>query len=142
MTLSFRRNSDYTITVIDSKLRELHFRDIKGGDLEFLDFIVRNEEGEEKEVDSDGIISILSKLCTKKIDFRNLVPRDIAKVFEIVKENILCNYVSKHDWLSRCYGIQNGSFSGLSAMEEVPMSKFMAMVQIHQQALAAMNKPN
>lgn len=139
MTLSVRRNSDYTITVIDSKLRELHFRDIKGADLEFLDFIMKGDDDQPKEVDIDGIISILSRLCVRKFDLRNLTYRDIAKIFEIVKENILCNYMTKHEWLRRCFGIQNGSFSGLSDMEEVPMSKFVVMVQIHQQALEAIN---
>lgn len=143
MSLSVRRNHDYTISVVDSKQREISFRDIKGSDLEYFDSIISPEEKDEtKELNLDQVVEILSALCTKKINFKSLPQRIIVQIFHHVKEHLLCNYMSKYDWLRRCYAIQNGSFLGVSTMEEVPMSKFVAMVQIHQDAIEAIrNEP-
>lgn len=141
MTLTVRRNYNYTISVIDSASREIVFRDINGTDLEFLDFLLKDREEGGKEIDFDSIILILSRLCAKKANFKSLTQRTIIGIFNAVKENILCNYMSKHEWLRRCYEIQNGSFAGLLEMEKVPMSKFVAMIQVHHQAIETMNKP-
>lgn len=138
MSLSVRRNHNYTISVIDSKQREISFRDIKGSDLEYLDSIISPEgNNETKELSLDQVVDILSTLCTREIDFKDLPQRIIVQIFHHVRENLLCNYMSKYEWLRRCYVMQNGSFAGVSAMEDVPLSKFAAMVQIHQDAVEA-----
>lgn len=143
MSLSVRINHDYTVSVIDSKNRELSFRDLKGSDLEFIDSMLKSEGDESKarELDLDHIVSILSTLCVKNVDFKSLPRRVILEIFGKVREHILCNYVPKYDWLRQCYSIQNGSFAEVSAMEEVPMSKFIAMIQIHNAAVEAVNNP-
>lgn len=139
MSLSVRRNHNYTVSVIDSKQREISFRDIRGSDLEYLDSLINPEnEGDERELSLDQVVSILSTLCVRDFDFKRLPQRIIVQIFRHVKEQLLCNYMSKYEWLRRCYAMQNGSFAGVSAMEEVPMSKFVAMVQIHQDAIEAM----
>ena len=141
MSLSVRRNHDYTITVVDSKNREISFRDIKGSDLEYLDSVLKGGDDEEpKEIKFDQVVDILSRLCIREIDFKDLTQRTIVRIFDHIKEQLLCNYMSKYDWLRQCYAIQNGSFAGLPTMEEVPMSKFVAMVQIHQDAVEAIKK--
>lgn len=143
MSLSARINHDYTVSVIDSKNRELSFRDLRGSDLEFIDSVFKNEEDESKarELELDHIVSILSAFCVKSVDFKSLPRRVILEIFDKVREHILCNYIPKYDWLRQCYSIQNGSFAKVSAMEEVPMSKFIAMVQIHNAAVEAVNNP-
>jgi hypothetical protein len=140
--LKVERNYNYTISVIDGKGKKLHFRDITGEDLEFLDRIIQNSKENEtdKHLSLDEIIEILSFLSIKKLDFRNLTTNALLDIFEIVKENILCNYMSKYDWLRGCYGIQNGSFTNLGAMEKVPMTKFTAMIQVHEEAIESINK--
>jgi len=140
MSLSIRRNHDYTVSVIDCKNREVSFRDIVGSDLEFLDKIIDVEEEKESLITLEQVVDILSRLCTKKADFKNLPQRTLIEIFEKVKENILCNYMSKHQWLRQCYGIQNGSFAGVLDMEQVPMSMFIAMAHIHHDAIESMNK--
>ena len=143
MSLSVRINHDYTISVIDSKNRELSFRDLKGSDLEFIESVLKNEKDESRagELELDHIVSILSALCVKNVDFKSLPRRVILEIFDKVREHILCNYIPKYDWLRQCYSVQNGSFAKVSAMEEVPMSKFIAMVQIHNAAVEAVNNP-
>lgn len=143
MSLSVRRNHDYTISVIDCRNREVSFRDIVGSDLEFLDKIINVEEEEEAKeslITLEQIVDILSRLCTKKADFKGLPQRTLLEIFEKIKENILCNYMSKQQWLRQCYGIQNGSFAGVLDMERVPMSMFIAMAHVHHDAIESMNK--
>jgi hypothetical protein len=137
-----KRNSNYTITLIDCKGRSISFRDITGSDLEFIDSIVQKngDRASAQEISFNEIVSLLEHLSTKKLDFRNLPQRTIVQIFTVVREQLFCNYMPKYDWLKRCYGIQNGSFVGLEQMEEVPLTKFMAMVQIHQEAIESMNK--
>jgi len=72
------------------------------------------------------------------VNFGQLTRKTIAQLFSCVKENILCNYLPKYKWLQICYGIQNGSFAGVSLMEAVPMTKFVAMAQIHKEAIDSM----
>lgn len=140
MSLSVRRNHDYTISVIDCRNREVSFRDIVGSDLEFLDKIIDAEEGKESLITLEQVVDILSMLCTKKADFKGLPQRTLLEIFEKIKENILCNYMSKHQWLRQCYGVQNGSFAGVLDMERVPMSMFIAMAHVHHDAIESMNK--
>ena len=135
MSLVVKRNPNYTISVIDRKEHEVSFRDISGSDLEFLDNIIGGGEGEEKQINLDQVVEILNLLCTKRVDFKSLPQRTLLEIFEKIKDNILCNYMSKHTWLRLCYGVQNGSFAGVLDMEQVPMSMFMAMTQIHQEAI-------
>ena len=142
MSLSARVNHDYTISVIDSQHREVSFRDLRGSDLELVDSLLRgDDESKAEELSLDQIVSILSTLCVKKVDFKSLPRRTIIEIFNKVREHILCNYMPKHNWLRQCYSIQNGSFSGVLEMEKVPMSKFIVMIQIHNDAAETVNKP-
>lgn len=133
------RNYDYTISLFDNKGRELVFRDITGADLEFLDQLFSKEdapsEGSGAVITLDDVISILSRICCKRVRFQSLPQSIISGIFDRVKEHILCNYMTKMTWLEACYGIQNGSFVNVLDMEQVPMTKFMAMTQVHQQAI-------
>jgi hypothetical protein len=134
------RNHDYTVSLFDQKNRELAFRDIKGSDLELLDQLFDKEEGKEEEegeaaITFEAVLTILDLLCVRSVRFQSLPQRIIAAIFEIIREHILCNYMTKMTWLGACYGIQNGSFVNVLDMEQVPMTKFMAMTQIHQQAI-------
>lgn len=143
MSLSTRRNHDYTISVIDSSFREISFRDIKGSDLEFFDSLIGGEspdKPETKELTLDQVITMLSRLCTRKLNFRSLSQKTIIDIFEQIKEHVLCNYMPKYNWLRQCYNIQDGSFAQIQAMEQVPMSMFVVMIQIHNDAIEAMNK--
>jgi hypothetical protein len=136
------RNHNYTISVYDAKGRKLDFRDITGNDLEFLDRIIgSSEEKSEKHLSFDDVISVLTTLSIKDLDFKRLTQGTLSKLFEAINEHVLCNYMTKYTWLGQCYSIQNGSFSGLSAMERVPMTKFIAMIQIHKEAIESINKP-
>jgi hypothetical protein len=138
VSLSARKNSNYTVSVFDSRSREIRFRDIKGSDLEYLDSMFAEENSEPS---FDQVVELLSTLCTRDLDFRSLTQRTIMQIFDIVKEHILCNYMTKIDWLRRCYGVQNGSFAGVSDMEQIPLSKFTVMSQIHLEAIENIKTP-
>ena len=133
------RNHDYTVSLFDQKGKELIFRDITGLDLEFLDRLFNHEESTNNDsgavITLDDVVQILDLLSIKKVRFQSLPQSIISAIFDRVKEHILCNYMPKITWLGACYGIQNGSFVNVLDMERVPMTKFMAMTQIHQQAI-------
>jgi hypothetical protein len=123
--------------------RVLIFRDICGGDLELLESILNPEsleDGTKIFINFESIIALLNIVNKQGIDFVNIPRRILFKIFSSVREHILCNYSPKVEWLKVCYGIQNGSFYNVSAMEAVPMSKFIVMFQIHQEAVASINK--
>lgn len=144
--LRIRKNSNYTVSVIDNCNREIRFRDITGEDLEFLDMLFEAENEEDSDnkssvntVTFDNMISILQHLCQDNLNIKDLTERVISKIFSLISEVILCNYIQKYDWLRHCYGIQNGSFANLKDMEKVPMTKFVALVDIHNKAVDSLN---
>ena len=121
----------------DKSGRQLSFRDITGSDLEYLESILGGDE--KSGVTGSQVIEILSSLSvTPGFKFSKLVPRTIRSLYSKLYEHILCNYMPKETWLRQCYGIQNGSFQNLADMEKVPMSKFVAMCQIHKEAMDSM----
>lgn len=136
------RNHDYTITLRDKKGKEIKFRDITGEDLEYLDSVLDDsgedlEEGQ-KRISFEDIRKIIDYLNLDEIQSGSLTQRTIVEVFNCIKEHILCNYLPKYSWLKTCYGIQNGSFVNVLDMEKVPMTKFIAMAQIHKEAIDSM----
>jgi len=82
-------------------------------------------------------MSILRRLLARpeNYDLGRLTHKTLSGVFTAVNDEILINYMPKVNWLKFCYGIQDGSFSNLKNMEEIPMSKFVVLVDIHRQAL-------
>lgn len=124
---------------MDGKGRKLHFRDITGNDLEYLDSLFDTES---ETISGSDITLILEHLCTRTLRAAKLTPRTIRSLYHALREHILCNYMSKETWLKQCYSIQNGSFQGVSAMETVPMSKFTAMCMIHKEAMDQMKNEN
>lgn len=132
------RNHNYTITIGDSSGSEINFRDITGGDLEFFDLLFEENgeaENREKRVSFLQIKQILELLNLENINFGSLPPRMTIGIYNCVNEHILRNYIPKYMWLKSCYSIQNGSFADVLTMEKVPMTKFMAMVQINEEAI-------
>ena len=108
-----------------------------GSDLEYFDTLLG---GDNNILTGKNVISILDLLCTDDhVIFGRLTPDCIKSLYEQLQENILCNYMSKEVWLKNCYAIQNGSFQNISSMEEVPMSKYVAMCTIHQEAMDQLN---
>jgi hypothetical protein len=135
-TLKVTTNPNYTVTCIDGRGNQVSFRDITGNDLEYLDTMLA---GDEPTLSSRDVIELLGKLSVRPgINFGGLIPLTIRSLYMAVQENILKSYMSKEAWLKNCYAIQNGSFQGISNMEHVPMSKFVAMCQIHKEAMDQM----
>ena len=141
LQLDVIRNYNYTISVIDPHGRELIFRDIRGSDLEFLDQVFKYDPEEDKRGETrlsfNDVCDILNKFLVEPsgFDVNKLTKPTVHKVFTIVRDNILCNYIPKVNWLKCCYGIQNSSFVNLEQMESVPMSKFVVMAEIHKEAV-------
>lgn len=131
------REHNYTISIVDRRGNKLSFRDITGKDLEFLEKYIDEEES----LTIDGVIDILKRINLSKIGIEKLTPRVIKEVFEIVGQEILCNFITKFKWLEVCYALQNNSFVAIDYFESQPMTKVMAMIQVHENAIAEMNKP-
>jgi hypothetical protein len=134
------RNHNYTVSCIDSRGRVISFRDIRGNDLEYLESKLG---GDDTTITSTDAIDILSLLSVRSgLNFNRFTPAAIRALYQSVSEHILCSYMTKETWLRQCYAIQNGSFQGIDAMESVPLSKFVAMCQIHKEAMDQINNLN
>ena len=125
------REHNYTISIKDTNQKQLIFRDITGQDLEFLERFLN----EETELNLENVISILEMLNVSDISLKRIPPRIIKEIFEIVAKEILCNFMTKLQWLEVCYALQNNSFVALSFFESQPMTKIMAMIQVHKKAV-------
>lgn len=128
---SVKREHNYTITIKDRRDNSLRFRDISGNDLEFLERFF----GENKELTFDDIIVLLELVSISKVSIKKLTQRVILEVFEIVAREIFCNFMPKFKFLEVCYALQNNSFVALEFLESQPMTKVMAMIQVHQNAI-------
>jgi hypothetical protein len=139
------RNYDYTVSVTDRLGNTLSFRDICGSDLEYFDHLYKYDPdsppSEETVITHDQVMSILRRLLARPegYDLGRLTHKTLSGVFTAVNNEILINYMPKVSWLKFCYGVQDGSFTNLKTMEEVPMSKFVVLVDIHRQALKDLN---
>lgn len=128
---SVKREHNYTITITDRGGNSLRFRDISGNDLEFLERFF----GENKELTFDDIIVLLELVSISKVSVKKLTQRVILEIFEIVAREIFCNFMPKFKFLEVCYALQNNSFIALEFFESQPMTKVMAMIQVHQNAI-------
>ena len=133
------REHNYIVTLSDKKGRKIQFRDITGKDLEFLERIFGEDEG--GGIELEDVVSILESISVTKIQIKKLTKKDILRVFKAVSDNILCNYMPKVKWLEVCYALQNNSFVALEFFENQPMTKVMAMIQVHQNAIEQLKKP-
>lgn len=133
---SIEREPNYTISVTDRNNNSMSFRDITGQDLEYLERFF--EEG--KQLTAKDVIDILEFVNISGVPIKKLTPRVIRELFEIVSKEIFCNFMPKFKWLELCYALQNNSFVALGFFESQPMTKVMAMVQVHQNAIAEIRK--
>ena len=133
---SIRREYNYTVSITDQRGVSICFRDITGKDLEFLERTLQ----EDKEIIIDDVIELLQKLCVSNIKIKRITPRVIKDLFKIVSKEILCNFMPKIKFLEVCYFLQNNSFVALDFFESQPMTKVMAMIQIHQSEIEKINK--
>jgi cyanate lyase len=110
---SLSREHNYTILITDRNKKSLSFRDITGEDLEYLERFF--QEG--KTLSMEEIISILELINVSKTQINKLTLRVIKEIFDIVTEEILCNYMPKFKWLEVCYALQNNSFVALKFLQ-------------------------
>lgn len=128
--MNHKENYDYTISIFINE-EELIFRDICGKDLEYLEYIF----GDSDKISFSKMCKIVEYLYIGNKNILSLPARKIPKIFEVLQEKILCNYMTKVVWLQYCYAIQNSSFLNIEAMELQPLNKFKAMCDIHESAI-------
>jgi len=130
------REHNYTISIVDRNNNALQFRDITGEDLEFFERYFE----ESQDLTIDDVIIILEKINLSSVRIGRLTPKVIKEVFEIVVKEIFCNFMPKLKWLEVCYALQNNSFVAMNFFESQPMTKIMAMIQVHQDAISELKK--
>lgn len=131
------REYNYRITIIDRNDNSLQFRDITGKDLEFLERYLGEEA---KEIKFEDVITVIEHISVSPDRIKKLVPKVIKELFDILIREILCNFMPKFKFLEVCYHLQNSSFVALDFFESQPMTKVMAMIQIHQSEVEKINK--
>ena len=134
---SVEREYNYRITIKDRAGKSLQFRDITGKDLEYLERFFKEERGE---ITIDDAVQVLEHVSMNQVPLTKLTPRVIKDIFGIVSKEIFCNFMPKFKFLEVCYYLQNNSFVALDFFESQPMTKVMAMVQVHQQEIEKINK--
>ena len=134
---SVEREYNYRITIKDRVGKSLQFRDITGKDLEYLERFFKEERGE---MTIDDAVQVLEHVSMNQMPLTKLTPRVIKDIFGIVSKEIFCNFMPKFKFLEVCYYLQNNSFVALDFFESQPMTKVMAMVQVHQQEIEKINK--
>lgn len=134
---SVEREYNYRITIKDRAGKSLQFRDITGKDLEYLERFFKEERGE---MTIDDAVQVLEHVSMNQVPLTKLTPRVIKDIFGIVSKEIFCNFMPKFKFLEVCYYLQNNSFVALDFFESQPMTKVMAMVQVHQQEIEKINK--
>ena len=134
---SVEREYNYRITIKDRVGKSLQFRDITGKDLEYLERFFKEERGE---MTIDDAVQVLEHVSMNQVPLTKLTPRVIKDFFGIVSKEIFCNFMPKFKFLEVCYYLQNNSFVALDFFESQPMTKVMAMVQVHQQEIEKINK--
>ena len=134
---SVEREYNYRITIKDGVGKSLQFRDITGKDLEYLERFFKEERGE---MTIDDAVQVLEHVSMNQVPLTKLTPRVIKDIFGIVSKEIFCNFMPKFKFLEVCYYLQNNSFVALDFFESQPMTKVMAMVQVHQQEIEKINK--
>lgn len=128
--MNHKENYDYTVSIIIGN-NELKFRDLCGKDLEYIEYLL----GESDKVSFKKMCEVIKFLYVGEGNILSIPAKKIPKIFEILQEKILCNYMPKINWLQYCYAIQNSSFSNLESMELQPLNKFKAMCDIHEGAI-------
>lgn len=128
--MNHKENYDYTISIFIGS-EELIFRDLCGKDLEYIEYIL----GDSDKISFSKMCLIIKYLYLGKKNILSLPARKIPRIFEIIQEKILCNFMPKVTWLEYCYAIQNSSFSNLESMEFQPLNKFRVMCDIHERAI-------
>lgn len=128
---SVKRNSNYTVSVIDGQGRNLCFRDVCGNDLEFLEQQILREN-----TTFDNLIAVVQYLLITDVDISCYPVRVIEGIFSILRDEILINISPKYAWLQNAYIICDGSFAGITELEKIPLTKFAAMMQIHSELRA------
>jgi len=131
------REYNYLITILDRRGNRLQFRDITGKDLEFLERYF--SEGE-KQIVYEDLVGIIEHVSTRPELIRKLVPRVVKEIFDILSKEVFCNFMPKFKFLEVCYYLQSNSFVALDFFESQPMTKVMAMIQIHQSEIENINK--
>ena len=131
------REYNYKVTITDRNNNSLQFRDITGKDLEFLERYLGEEA---KEIKFEDVITIIEYVSISTNTVKKLTPKVIKELFDILIREIFCNFMPKFKFLEVCYHLQNSSFVALDFFESQPMTKVMAMIQVHQSEVEKINK--
>lgn len=60
----------------------------------------------------------------------------VYSIFKIYLSEIVSKeYIDKLSWLKGAYYMQKSSFRDVSLLEKIPMNKFLAMLNIHKEAV-------
>ena len=121
------REYNYTIAITDRKGKSLHFLERYLGE-------------EQKDISFDDVILLIEHVSMTQGVVRKLTPVVIKEIFGILVKEIFCNFMPKFKFLEVCYYLQNSSFVALDFFESQPMTKVMAMIQIHQSEVEKINK--
>jgi hypothetical protein len=134
--VSLRKNYNYTYDVVSTNGARATFKDITGADLEYLEVLFL-EEGKTL-IPVTEKVELLQKLLVNGSCPTTWAISYVHSAFLIIFKEILEHeFITKQEWLRLLYAMQNQSFVGIAEMEKQPMNKFLAMRDVHIQAIQA-----
>lgn len=95
-----------------------------------MEFLDRFFDSPDSDLTFENILCVCQKLLVNKTLIRKAWRKDIYKIWEVIQQEILVNYTNKLTFLKIVCALQHGRYVGL--MEDIPMSKIVAMVSIYQ----------
>lgn len=131
--LEFQYTHDYCIMAYGLK-----FRDVRGKDLTYLDFVF-NEYEKEYLTTIDFAVEFLSKfLVTEGLQtdlppdqiLLSVPPIALSKLLNLYFEKVLKSPPSRDTWMNNVFFLSGKNFGLMPYYEEIPMSEFVHMTKV------------
>lgn len=130
--LEYTYTHDYCIVCCGIK-----FRDVRGKDLTYLDFVF-NEYNKEYLSTPEFTIEFLAKFMVKKDSLVNketilgrLPPALLFKLLDLYVKKVLKSPPSRDTWMNNIYYLSKNSFGSMEFYENVPITEYNQMISIH-----------
>ena len=120
----------------------LKFRDVRGRDLTYIDFVVNEYESDYLST-AEFAIEFLSRFFVNPYPGKSstdvissLPPKLIARLFNLFCDKVFRSPPSRDVWLNNVYYLNGCSFSSLESYEDIPMTEYYQMIEIHKNRVA------
>lgn len=121
---------------------DIVLRDIRGKDLCYLDWL-RNEASEKYLESLDFVVQFLMYVCEKNVSVLLKLPVALVlELFNIYWERVVRSPPSRDSFIKSVYFLSGGTFQNFSSFEDIPMTEFLEMINVHNNYIESLKKTN